>query len=46
MTEPDPGPEPPDPHLPFEQHRTLDPEKHPHPLRVEDVEALVPKEIG
>jgi hypothetical protein len=46
MTEPNPAPEPPDPNVPEETGRTLDPEHHPHPLRSEDVAALIAKEIG
>lgn len=39
-------PEPPDQAVPSETGRTLDVDGHPHPLRAEDVEALIAKEIG
>jgi hypothetical protein len=44
MTAPDAAP--PGPNEPFEIGRTLDPGQHQHPLRAEDVQALMPKEIG
>lgn len=39
MTEPGPG-------QPDEPDRAYDPDDHPHPLRSEDVEALIGKKIG
>lgn len=43
---PNPAPDPPDPTGPVATDRTLDPNAHPHPLRAEDVAALIAKELG
>lgn len=43
MTQPEPEPDPGDP---GEASELFEPDEHPHPLRAEDCQALLAKEIG